>query len=42
MKEAKGLSCASTFERLKIVFTDATSGSTKDVMNPHAKKALSL
>src|SRR3546814_12247021 len=37
MKKANALSCASTFDRLKMPFTAATSGSTSEVMNPQAK-----
>src|SRR3546814_20093165 len=36
MKKANALSCASTFDRLKMPFTAATSGSTSEVMNPQA------
>src|SRR5690242_8704952 len=37
MKKAKVETCASTFERAKMLFTAATSGSTIEVMNPQAK-----
>src|SRR3546814_4973312 len=37
MKKANALSCASTFDRLKMPFTAATSGSASEVMNPQAK-----